>query len=207
MRTVVGRVGWSSGLVSESLGIIGVGGKYWDKQGRQRPVHITLIGVSKYQKSKITTNSSNSTTPCMCQYFSPHPSTSRTPLVIQARALKGTSYFYSKDSIGYQCILGFFRKRLSRNTGVTIMKGSRHTQCDARAGSNYQYDAGIGLLKLSCYQQTNKSSVLVGLVFGLLWKDPDNAPCRYPFRTRSRTTRPPVSRKLSLLSLLSLSQL
>ena len=73
----------------------------------------------KVSKSKITTNSSNSTTPCMSQYFPPHSSTSGTPLVIQARALKGTSYFCSKDSIGYQSILGFFRKRLSRNAGVT----------------------------------------------------------------------------------------
>ena len=55
--------------------VLGVGGKYWDKQGWRRPVHITLTGVSKNQKSKITTNSSNSTTPCVSQYFPPHPST------------------------------------------------------------------------------------------------------------------------------------
>ena len=53
--------------------IVGVGGKYWDKQGWQRPVHIILTGASKNQKStsKITTNSSNSTTPLRVLIFSP----------------------------------------------------------------------------------------------------------------------------------------
>ena len=53
--------------------VLGVGGKYWDKQGWQRPVHIALTGVSKTRKSKITTNSSNSTTPLHVPIFSPSP--------------------------------------------------------------------------------------------------------------------------------------
>ena len=53
--------------------ILGVGGKYWDKQGWRRLVHITLTGVSKNQKSKITTNSSNSTIPLCVPIFSPSP--------------------------------------------------------------------------------------------------------------------------------------
>lgn len=76
---------------------------------------------------------------------------------------------------------------------------------DPCAGNNY--DAGIGPSKLSCYQQKDNSNLPVGLAFGLLWKDPDKAPYRHPFRTRSRTAYPTVSRTLSLLSLLSLSQL
>jgi len=96
------------------------------------------------------------------------------------------------------------RKGLSRNAGVTVVKASRLTQCDTCAG-NY-YDAGVGPSKLSRYQQTDNSSLLVGLTFGLLWKDPDKAPYRHPFRTLSRRARPRVSLTLSLLSLLSLSQ-
>ena len=62
-----GKVAIARGLV------LGVGVRHSDKQGQQRPEHIYLGKNVKEPKGKITTNSSNSTAPCLFPIFPPVP--------------------------------------------------------------------------------------------------------------------------------------
>ena len=52
-------------------------GEVLGQAGAAEACAYALEGVSKSHKSKMTTNSSNSATSCLSQYFPPHPSTIR----------------------------------------------------------------------------------------------------------------------------------